>query len=65
MSLSNHSHWLLKTIRLGYAIQFTRRPLKFSGILLTSVQGENAAALWADVATLLVKGAIEPVPQPK
>ncbi len=45
VNLPNPSRWLLRTIRLGYAIQFARRPPKFSGILFTSVQGENAVVL--------------------
>ncbi len=32
------SRWLTRTIRLGYAIQFARRPPKFSGVLETAVQ---------------------------
>lgn len=28
-----HSRWLLRTLRLGYAIQFARHPPKFSGIV--------------------------------
>ncbi|KAL1259065.1 hypothetical protein QQF64_009642 [Cirrhinus molitorella] len=51
-----------RTIRLGYAIQFARNPPKFSGIFSTAVRDENAAVLRAEIATLLVKDAIEPVP---
>ncbi len=48
----------------GAAMQFSSPGglPKFRGILFTSVQGENAALLRAEVATLLKKGAIEPVP---
>ncbi|KAI2647961.1 ORF V: Enzymatic polyprotein [Labeo rohita] len=42
LSLPNPSRWLLRTIRLGYAIQFARRPPKFRGVLTTSVQGSNS-----------------------
>lgn len=37
--------WLLRTVRLGYAIQFARPLPKYSGILFTSVQGENLVVL--------------------
>ncbi|KAL1280191.1 hypothetical protein QQF64_014791 [Cirrhinus molitorella] len=48
--------------RLGYAIQFARRPPKFSGIRFTSVRAADAPVLRAEIATLLAKDAIEPVP---
>ncbi len=32
LALPNPSRWLLRTIRLGYAIQFARRPPKYRGI---------------------------------
>lgn len=44
LCLSNPSRWLLRTIRLGYVIQFTRRPPTFKDILFTLVR-ENAAVL--------------------
>ncbi|KAI2652534.1 hypothetical protein H4Q32_005770 [Labeo rohita] len=62
LNLPNPSRWLLGTIRLGYAIQFARRPPKFRGVLTTSVQGSNTAVLRAEIAVLLVKGTIETVP---
>ncbi|KAL0148432.1 hypothetical protein M9458_056242 [Cirrhinus mrigala] len=62
LNLPNPSRWLLRTIRLGYAIQFARRPPKFRGVLTTSVQGPNTAVLRAEIAVLLAKGAIETVP---
>lgn len=37
LALSNLSRWLLGTIRLSYAIQFTRHPPKYNDILFTSV----------------------------
>ncbi len=40
------SRWLLRTIWLGYAIQFTRRPPKFRGIHLTAVKA--ADVLWEE-----------------
>ncbi|KAI7789533.1 putative NACHT [Triplophysa rosa] len=61
-SLPRLSGWLRKTIRLGYAIQFATHPPKFQGILFTSVRGRDAPVHRAEVASLLVKGAIEPIP---
>ncbi len=60
--LPSPSPWLLRTIRLGYAIQFTRRPPKFRGIRFTSVKAADAPVLRAEIAVLLAKDAIEPVP---
>ncbi len=54
--------YLLRTIRLGYAIQFARRPSKFRGIRFTSVKAVDAPVLRAEIAVLLVTDAIEPVP---
>ncbi len=54
--------WLLRTIRLGYAIQFARRPPKFRGIRFTSVLNKDAPVLRVEVAVLLAKDAIEPFP---
>ncbi len=48
--------------RLGYAIQFARRPPKFRGVLFTTVKDVDAHVLRAEVAVLLAKDAIEPVP---
>lgn len=42
-------------------IQFSRRPSKYNGILLTSVRGEDAAVLQTEIAVLLAKDVIEPV----
>ncbi len=38
LALPSPSRWLTRTIRLGYAIQFARRPPKFSGVLETAWQ---------------------------
>ncbi len=62
LALPSPSRWLLRTIRLGYAIQFARRPPKFRGIRFTSVKPADAPVLRAEIAVLLVKDAIEPVP---
>ncbi len=62
LALPSPSRWLTRTIRLGYAIQFARRPPKFSGVLETSVAARNAPVLREEIAVLLAKDAIEPVP---
>ncbi|KAI2645254.1 Gag-Pro-Pol polyprotein [Labeo rohita] len=62
LSLPTLSRWLARTIRLGYAIQFARHPPKCSGILFTSVRGDSATVLRQEIANLLAKDAIEPVP---
>ncbi len=62
LALPNLSRWLLRTIRLSYAIQFTRLPPKFRGIHFTSVKAADALVLRAEFAVLLAKDAIEPVP---
>ncbi|KAI2666758.1 Transposon Ty3-G Gag-Pol polyprotein [Labeo rohita] len=63
LQLPSPSQWLIRTVRLGYAIQFTRRPPRYRGVLSTSVHSDtHAAVLSAEVAVLLAKDAIEPVP---
>ncbi len=62
LALPRPSRWLMRTIRLGYAIQFARRPPKFRGVRFTSVLSKDAPLLRAEVAVLLAKDAIEPVP---
>ncbi len=62
LTLPSLSRWLTRTIRLGYAIQFARRPPKFNGVLETSVAFRNAPVLREEIAVLLAKDAIEPVP---
>ncbi len=54
------SSWLIRIIRLGYAIQ--RCP---PGMQFTSVKIANAHVLRAVIAVLLAKDAIEPVPPVK
>ncbi len=58
LALPRPSRWLMRTIRLGYA----RRPPKFRGVRFTSVLSKHAPLLRAEVAVLLAKDAIEPVP---
>ncbi len=62
LALPNPSRWLLHTIRLGYAIQFARQPPKYRGIHSTTVKAADAPILRAEIAVLLAKDAIEPVP---
>ncbi len=62
LMLPSLSRWLTCTIRFGYAIQFARRPPKFNGVLETSVAVRNAPVLREEIAVLLAKDAIEPVP---
>ncbi|KAL0161328.1 hypothetical protein M9458_045053, partial [Cirrhinus mrigala] len=63
LELPSPSRWLIRTVRLGYAIQFARLPPKFRGILFTSVRSDtDASVLHAEIAVLLAKDAIEPVP---
>ncbi|XP_067257258.1 receptor-type tyrosine-protein phosphatase eta-like [Chanodichthys erythropterus] len=61
-TLPSPSRWLIRTIRLGYAIQFARRPPVFRGVHFTQVSLDNAPVLWAEIAVLLAKDAIKPVP---
>ncbi len=49
LELPRPSRWLLRTIRLGYAIQFARCPPKFRGIRFTSVLSKDAPVLRAEV----------------
>ncbi len=60
--LPRPSCWLLRTIRLGYEIQYAWRPPKFRCIRFISVLNKDAPVLRAEVAVLLAKDAIEPVP---
>ncbi len=62
LALPSPSRWLLRTIRLGYAIQFARCSPKFRGIRFTSVKAVDAPVLHAEIAVLLAKDVIEPVP---
>ncbi len=62
LALPSPSRWLIRTIRLGYAIQFARRPPKFRGVHFTSVKAVDTHVLRAEIAVLLVKDAIELVP---
>ncbi|KAI2653661.1 Gag-Pol polyprotein [Labeo rohita] len=63
LSLSSPSRWLIRTVQLGYSIQFKRRPPRFRGIFFTSVHSDtDASVLRAEIAVLLAKNAIEPVP---
>ncbi|KAI2658601.1 Transposon Ty3-I Gag-Pol polyprotein [Labeo rohita] len=52
LNLPNPSRWLLRTIQLGYAIQFARRLPRYRSVLFTSVRGENAAVLHVEIETV-------------
>ncbi len=62
LALPRLSRWLTRTIRLGYVIQFARRPPKFRGIRFTSVLNKDAPVLHAEIVVMLAKDAIQPVP---
>ncbi len=62
LALPCPSRWLLRTISLGYAIQFAWYLPKFRGIRFTSVKDVNAPVLCAEITFLLANDAIEPVP---
>ena len=62
LALPSPSRWLIRTIRLGYAIQFARHPPKFRDVLFTTVKDVVAPVLRAEIAVLLAEDAIEPAP---
>ncbi len=62
LTLPSLSRWLTRTIRLGYANQFAKQPSNFNGVLETSVAVRNAPVLREEIAVLLAKDAIKPVP---
>ncbi len=62
LALLSTSRWLLRTIRLGYAIQFAQLPHKFRGIHFTPVKAADAHVLCAEITVLLARDAIEPIP---
>ncbi|KAI2662122.1 ORF V: Enzymatic polyprotein [Labeo rohita] len=43
LQLPSPSRWLIRTVRLGYAIQFARRPPRYRGVLSTSVHCRGSA----------------------
>ncbi len=57
LALPSPSRWLLRAIRLGYAIQFARYSPKFRGIRFTSVKPADAPVLRVEIAVLLAKDA--------
>ncbi len=62
LTLPSLSRWLTRTIRLGYAFSSPGDLPKFNGVLETSVAVRNAPVLREEIAVLLAKDAIEPVP---
>ncbi len=58
------SLWVLRTVRSGYTLQFGRNPPRFDGVQLTVVNSASmASVLQQELSSLLLKGAIEEVPQ--
>lgn len=57
--------WVLGIIERDYRLQYVQRPPRFSGMVSTSVQNEDAHVLRTEVMNLLAKGAIETVPPAK
>ncbi len=62
LTLPSLSCWLTRTIWLGYAIQFARWPAKFNSVLETLMAVRNAPVLHEEIAVLLAKEAIKPIP---
>lgn len=60
LALPKPSLWVIKTIRVGYAVQFTRCPPRFIAILFNVVAGKDAPVRRAEIAVLLAKDRIEP-----
>jgi hypothetical protein len=61
-NLTNISPWVLRTVEIGYRLQFQVRPPKFNGVVWTLVHPEQGLVLGQEVNSLLEKGAIERVP---
>lgn len=64
LARTSPSQWLIHTIRLGYARQLTKRPPRFTGMYFTRVSPVSARVLREEMAVLLAKYEIEPVPPP-
>lgn len=62
LALNSLSHWVFRTIRLGDAIQFTQCTARFSSVWVTSVADKDVPVLCAEIAVLLAKDKIEPIP---
>lgn len=62
--LPNISAWALRTVELGYRLQFSFPPPKFNGVVWTVVGPEQVRVMEQEVQSLLVKEAIERVPLP-
>ncbi|XP_024141773.2 uncharacterized protein LOC112154824 [Oryzias melastigma] len=56
------SSWVMKTVTRGYRLQFAFTPPRFNGILHSQAHGERARILQAEIAALMNKNAIQPVP---
>ncbi len=62
LALPKQSRWLVQTIPVIYVIQFAGHPPGFSGALFTSVGNKDIHVLHAEIAVLLAKDEIQPVP---
>uniref|UniRef100_UPI003AAB97E8 uncharacterized protein n=1 Tax=Centroberyx gerrardi TaxID=166262 RepID=UPI003AAB97E8 len=57
------SEWMDKTLKRGYALQFSSAPPAFNGVMESAMRNpQDAAALSAEIKELLGKGAITTVP---
>ncbi len=58
------SPWVPRTVWSGYTLKFCRNPPRFDGVHLTVISSTlKASVLQQDLSSLLLKGAIEEVPQ--
>ena len=55
--------WALEVVREGYAIEFISDPPPFQGVRTTIASGDRAIALRSEIDQLILKKAIEIVPQ--
>ncbi len=55
--------WVLSTISRGYRLQFTMKPPRFNGVIVSVAEGESARVLTAEIESLLNKRAIRVVPE--
>ncbi len=62
-ALQGVSEWVMKSIKNGYTLQFFRRPPRFNGVLMSTVQERNASVLREEIHNLLAKRAVEAVPR--
>lgn len=56
------SNWVLRTVTLGYRLQFVSTPPRFNKVLQSRAQGDGACILREEINSLLHKGAVWIVP---